>query len=118
VGPAIIESVEVLAAGKPVHDWKALMARVGFEPNSDWVGSTLNGMVLTPGEHLRWIRFDNAADVNAFTAAWDAFDVEARVCYSSALGEHWVTDFVPGMLNQSRPVAECPIVDVARQFVD
>jgi hypothetical protein len=118
VGPAIIESVEVRVAGKPVADWKALAAMLEFQPKSHWVASTLNGMVLTPSEHLHWIRFDNADDINAFTAAWKRFHVEARVCYSSALGEHWTTMFVPGSLNRTQPVANCPEVDAAQRFVD
>src|SRR5690606_7513533 len=82
VGPAIVETVEVEVAGRPVSDWKELIAVLGFESKSRWIASTLNRMVLTPGEHLHWIRFDNAADIDAFSAAWERHGVRAHVCYS------------------------------------
>src|SRR5690348_1165940 len=118
VGPAIVQSVQVLVSGNPVSDWHALAKRFGFTPKSSWVGSTLNKMVLTPGERLHWIQFKNLADIDAFTADWARFHVEARVCYSSTLGESWLVVFHPGELAVPREVSNCPKLPVSAQFTD
>lgn len=118
VGPAIVQSVQVLVAGSPVSNWHALMKRFGFTPESPWVPSTLNKTVLTPGEHLHWIRFQNVADIDAFTADWARFHAEARVCYSSTLGESWLLVFHPGELAIPREISGCPKLPASAQFSD
>ncbi len=118
VGPAIVQSVQVLVSGKPVSDWDALEKLFGFKPASPGVVSTLNKMVLTPGEHLHWIQFRSAADIDAFTADWGRFHVEARVCYSSTLDESWMVVFHPGELAIPREVSSCPKLPEKDQFQD
>jgi len=118
VGPAIVQSVQVLVSGKPVSGWHALEKLFGFTPRSPGVFSTLNKMVLTPGERLHWIRFQNLADIDAFTADWARFHVEAQVCYSSTLGESWLVVFHPGELANPREVSSCPKLPVSAQFWD
>lgn len=118
VGPLIVRSVEVLANGKPVRDWHALFDLLGFEPTGGDVSSTLNQTVLAPGDPLHWIAFRNANDINAFRADWARLHVEARVCYSSTLGESWLTVYRPGWSGGFRPqpVSNCPIGSGPVQF--
>jgi hypothetical protein len=118
VGPAIVDSVQVLVAGKSVSDWHALAKSFGFKPASPWVAGTLNNMVLTPGEHLHWIQFQNAADIKEFKNDWLRFNVEARVCYSSTLGESWLVVFHPGELTTPQEVSGCPKLPAKDRFND
>lgn len=120
VGPALIQSVTVSAGSKPVADWKAFAHAIGFVPTSHYVTSTLNQMVVSPGEHVRWIAFQNAKDINTAVADSARFHVEVRVCYTSTLGDAWLTAFSPGRRGgfRPRPVAECPKVPEAEQFQD
>lgn len=118
VGPAIVRSVQVLVGGKPVANWHELQRLLGFKPTGEFVQSTLNGMVLAPGEQINWIAFENASDVNAFTADWEKFHVEARVCYSSTLGESWLATYHSGGLERPRLVSRCPDLPRSAQFFD
>jgi hypothetical protein len=118
VGPAIVRSVQVSVAGKPVANWHELERLLGFRPRGRFVQSTLNGMVLAPGEQLNWIAFDNALDIDAFVAAWEKFHVEARVCYSSTLGESWLATYHSGPLERPQPVPRCPELPQSEQFLD
>jgi hypothetical protein len=118
VGPAIVRSVQVLVGGKPVANWHELQRLLGFKPTGGFVQSTLNGMVLAPGEQINWIAFENASDVNAFAADWEKFHVEARVCYSSTLGESWLATYHSGPLERPRQVSRCPDLPKSAQFFD
>jgi hypothetical protein len=118
VGPAIVQSVQVLVGGKPVANWHELQRLFGFKPTGKFVQSTLNGMVLAPGEQINWIAFENAPDINAFAADWEKFRVEARVCYSSTLGESWLATYHSSRLERPRPVPRCPDLPRSSQFLD
>lgn len=118
VGPAIVQSVQVLADGKPIPNWKALEQLFGFRASGGIVTSTLNKVVIAPGEQLNWIAFQNAADVDAFLADWVRFGVEARICYSSTLGENWLVTFDPNRLVSPSPVQSCQTLPASMQFVD
>jgi hypothetical protein len=118
VGPAIVQSVQVLVGGKPVANWHELESLFGFKPTGEFVQSTLNGRVLSPGEQVNWIAFENASDIDAFAADWEKFHVEARVCYSSTLGESWLATYHSGPLERPRPVAGCPSLPQSVQFFD
>jgi hypothetical protein len=118
VGPLVVQSVQVLAAGKPVPDWETLDRLLGFEPKGGVVGASLNKTVLAPGGQIPWLIFQNAADVDAFAADWARSHVVARVCYSSTLGDSWLTVFVAGETSTTRAVPDCPILPVSAQFSD
>ncbi|HXE66002.1 MAG TPA: hypothetical protein VN630_03085 [Rhodanobacteraceae bacterium] len=118
VGPAIVRSVQVTAGGKPVANWHELERLFGFKATGKFVQSTLNGRVLAPDEQVNWIAFENEADVDAFAADWEKFRVEARVCYSSTLGESWVATYHSGLLERPRPVSRCPDLPQSAQFFD
>jgi hypothetical protein len=116
VGPAIVQSVQVFANGKPVSGWKQMMKLFGFEPKEGFFQSTLNGMVLSPGDTRHWIRFQNAADVVAFLTDWERYKVKVRICYSSSLGDNWL--MVQGLSLPERPreVSSCPKIPATEQF--
>ncbi|MGH8125147.1 MAG: hypothetical protein ACREPK_04795 [Rhodanobacteraceae bacterium] len=116
VGPAIVQSVQILASGKPVTNWFALMKRIGFQSRDPVEINALNKMVLTPGETLPWIKFPNPADIDAFRSDWARFHVQARVCYSSTLGESWVLIYHVYEISVPKPVARCPNVPEKDQF--
>lgn len=116
VGPLRIQSVQVLAAGKPVRDWEALDRLFGFKPKGGLVGVRLNGTVLAPGDQIPWIIFQDTADVDVFAADWARFHVVARVCYSSTLGDSWITVFVAGGTSSTHAVSGCPRLPGAAQF--
>ncbi|MGH8129158.1 MAG: hypothetical protein ACRETC_12520, partial [Gammaproteobacteria bacterium] len=120
VGPVVVKSVELLADGKRIPDWQALLDLFDFEPTGKHITSTLSGNVLAPGDHLHWIAFDNKRDVNTFIADWTRFHVEARVCYASTLGESWLTVYRPGWPGgfRPRPVDACPAVPEPARFSD
>ncbi|HWG10936.1 MAG TPA: hypothetical protein VN693_05500 [Rhodanobacteraceae bacterium] len=118
VGPVIVQSVQVSIGLQPVASWKDLERRIGFKPVGESVQSTLNGRVLAPGEQLNWIAFQNASDVDAFVEDWEKFRVEARVCYSSTLGESWLTTYHGGPLERPLPVSHCPKLPQSVQFSD
>lgn len=116
VGPVIVRSVQVFAAGKPVKNFKVLQQLMGFESGGDVVMGTLNQTVLAPGDQVHWIQFNNATDINAFVAGWERLHTEARVCYSSTLGESWLVTYRPGSGTSRRAVSDCPKLQVAAQF--
>ena len=117
-GPVVIRSVQVLVAGKPVGDWNELGRALAFEPTAGFVHGTLSQSVLAPGERIRWIAFENAADIKAFVKDWAQARVTAKVCYASTLGENWLTVYAPGQPDGRRPaeVSRCPDVPAAEQF--
>lgn len=116
MGPLIVESVQVLVSGKPVRNWEELERLVDFDPRGSQVTSTLNGLVLAPGDRIRWIAFQNADDVNALMEDWRRFHVQARVCYSSSLGESWLTIYQMGPLARPRPVSSCKVPTTTQFF--
>jgi hypothetical protein len=117
MGPVVVRSVQVLVSGKPVRNWEELQRVVGFDPKGGQVTSSLNGLVLAPGDKIRWIAFQNADDINAFMEDWEKFRVQAHVCYSSTLGETWLITFQMGPLARPHPVPSCKM-PAATQFFD
>ena len=116
VGPVIVRSVQVLVAGKPVESWHALQHLMGFKPAGEVVMGTLNRMVLAPGDKIHWIQFTTATDINAFVSGWQKLHAEARVCYSSTLGESWMLEYRPDSRTKRRTVSRCPRLPAAVQF--
>lgn len=108
VGSAIIQDVQILVAGKPVTDWPMLWQRLGLNAASLGPQSVLNNTVVRAGGRLSWVTFHNQADFKAFQAAWVRFRVEARVCYSSTLGDNWLLVFHMREVPIPHPVPSCP----------
>jgi hypothetical protein len=116
VGPAVVQSVQVLVEGKPVSSWNQMMKSFAFNPQERYVQSTLNGMVLSPGDVRHWIRFRNSADIVGFLTDWEHYKVQVRICYSSSLGDNWL--LVQGLGGPLRPraVPGCPKTPASGQF--
>lgn len=116
VGPAIVQSVQVFAKGKPVAGWNQMMKSFAFKPKERYFQSTLNGMVLSPDDTRHWIRFQDAADVVAFLTDWQRYEIQVRICYSSSLGDNWL--LVQGLSRPERPrkVSSCPKIPDSEQF--
>lgn len=116
VGPAIIKSAVVLVDGKPQRDWNAVMHSLQVDPNK-YSQSTFNHNVISAGETLEWIKFDNHDHFKMFRdAARKRLDF--KVCYCSTLGDCWVNDSTRSDGNTRFEVAKCPAVPEAQQFDD
>ncbi|MGH8184571.1 MAG: hypothetical protein ACREPH_13020 [Rhodanobacteraceae bacterium] len=117
VGPAVIKSVQVLVDGNPQHNWDGVLHAMrlnGINVNQ----STLNRNVLSAGEKLDWLKFQDHADFQKFRAATHHARLDFKVCYCSTLGDCWVVDS-PRRDGKIRvPVGKCPAIPEAQQFDD
>jgi hypothetical protein len=119
VGPAKVETVEVLWKGTPVRTYKELLEQccgavasgAAADPLQDMETSSLQGMVLRAGENRRILSLPRSGPGEAVTQAFgDAQrDITMRVCYCSVFDECWSGD-----LHTLHPtsVAQCPTPDV------
>jgi hypothetical protein len=115
-GPALVRSVHMYVDGKPQHNWDAVYAALELKLGQRPPYSTLNSIVLSPGERLEQVLFQSPEDFNAFAKL--ANRVELSVCYCSTLNECWVYDARekdPARLR--REVNECPARS-ADDFID
>ena len=117
VGPAIVESAQVLVGGNPQHDWSAVMHSLRLEP-INYGQSTFNGNVLSAGETLEWLKFMDHASFQRFRETARRARLDFKVCYCSTLGDCWVNDTTKGNGNVRIPVDKCPAVPEAQQFDD
>lgn len=114
VGPAIIRNVEVSVSGKPQADWEMVFHSLGIQPPK-FFQSTLNDNVISAGEKVDWLQFQNKTDYDQFKLLEPRLHV--KVCYCSTLGDCWVADSaVAG--NGRRAVDACPRLPASRQFND
>ena len=115
VGPARVQSVEIMLDGRPVHTFDELMSRccglspkppleqlaLGLQTRNDVVG------VLPAREgvsFLAWREGGRDPDVwNRLNAARHRLTFKA--CYCSVLDECWTSDLTPTA--KPRPVAQC-----------
>jgi hypothetical protein len=112
VGPASIESLEILLDGKPMNSPRtllnAMLNRTTVAPHPRILESSVVHDVLTAKEQVTVVDFnpeelsteDNAAIKTAFS------NLEFRVCYCSVFDECWVADS-----SKARParVKTCPV---------
>lgn len=116
VGPAIVRSVEVLVDGKPQLNWTQVFKALGFHSSIAHQQSSLNHMVLSPGEQLayldifgkkNWVRFKSRFFNKAVV----------RICYCSTLGECWSRTLGPRKSSdQGQSVNPCSGIPMADQF--
>ena len=112
VGPAIIRNVEVMVDGKPQSDWLAVLRSLGVA-DPKFHQSTLNFNVISPGEKVDWLQFQNRADYDQFRLLQPRLHV--KVCYCSTLGDCWVVDSAISGIGRI-PVNRCPRLPAASQF--
>lgn len=117
VGPAIVKSAQVLVAGKPQHNWAAVMRSLQLEPVK-YGQSTFNGNVLSAGETLDWLKFTDHASFQRFRDAAQRAKLDFKACYCSTLGDCWVNDTTKGNGSVRVPVDKCPAVPESQQFDD
>ena len=107
VGPAIIESVQILVDGKPQRNWPAVFRTLGLNYDHHIPYSTINGVVIPANDHIDQLLFPTSEDFNLFVH--EAKRVQLRLCYCSSLGECWTYSDVATLPGASHvPVAQCP----------
>ncbi len=114
VGPAVVKSARVLVGGKVQPNWKAVMQSLGLGP-MEYGQSTFNGSVLSPGETLEWLKFNDHDDFQRFRGAAGQVGLAFEVCYCSTLGDCWAND---GKGTSRAAVDNCPVVPEDEQFDD
>ena len=116
VGPAIIESVQILVDGKAQRNWPGVFRALGLNFDHHIPYSTINGVVIPPNDHIDQLLFPTAEDFNRY--AHEAKRVELRLCYCSSLGDCWTYSDVGTLPGASHvPVTQCPARG-ADQFFD
>lgn len=116
VGPAIIKSAVVLVDGKPQRDWPTVMHSLQVDPHG-YGQSTFNHNVISAGETLEWVKFQDHDHFKAFRDAARKH-LNFKVCYCSTLGDCWVNDSTRSDGNTRFAVGKCPAVPDAWQFQD
>lgn len=113
VGPAIVQSAQIWVAGRPQSDWKHVLNALGLGHAGTYSESTINPDVVSPGENVRIIKFDDRDAYQRFRAAAVAKHMTIAICYCSTLGECWryrdehLVGYKEGQL-QVKPVGQCP----------
>jgi hypothetical protein len=88
-GPAIVTTAQVFVDGKPQRSWNEVLDALGIAKPREFLQSTINPNVLTPGEKVTMIRFPDKEVWQRFrTAAVD--HVTMDICFCSTLGECWM----------------------------
>lgn len=116
VGPALIRSVRLFVDRKPQRNWPETFDALGLSDMRDQPQSTINGVVLAPGDVIQQMSFTDAGRFARFYAQYAR--IELMICYCSALGECWLYDERAEDRGRRRvPVAQCPASD-ADEFID
>jgi hypothetical protein len=114
-GPALVHWVAVTLDAKPAAHVTALLSMccnvTGTErAPSRMVTSPATGQVITPTQSLKLFRLDWSEDVKE---SWDLlnqarFQVRAKVCYCSLIGDCWLLDSATSTSTPQRSCGEVP----------
>ena len=116
VGPALIRSVKLYVDRKPQRTWPEAFDALGLRDLRDQPPSTINGVVLAPGDVIQQMAIKDAGRFARFYAQYSR--IELLICYCSALSECWRYDQRSADRGKWRePVAQCPAPD-ADEFID
>src|SRR5579871_6555545 len=116
VGPAIVQGVQIFVDAKPQHNWSEVFSALGLKYDHHIPYSTINGVVISPNDHVNQLLFENADDFNRFTSQIKR--IRMKLCYCSSLGECWqFDDATPAGGQTHQAVARCEIPR-AEQFLD
>lgn len=88
VGPAIVKTAQIFVDGKPQTDWMHALAALGL-PDPDYLQSTLNPNVISPGEQVRIIKIPDENRWQSFRSAAQA-RMTLDICFCSTLDECWI----------------------------
>jgi hypothetical protein len=117
VGPAHVESMQVFVGGKLQGNWRDVFRSMQLE-KLKYGQSTMNGNVLSAGEKVDWLQFDNHEDFLAFREAARRSGFGVKTCYCSTLGECWINDSTKADWNAQHAVGKCPAMPETQQFDD
>ena len=107
VGPATVKRVRMFVDGKPQHGWPEAFGALGLKDLRDTPASTINGVVISPGESIQQINLPDAGDFARFYERYTR--IQLAICYCSALDECWMYDERETSAEAKRhPVAACP----------
>lgn len=119
VGPAVVNSVQVLVGDKPQRNWNEVFRalRTGDLEHGQ---SSFNHTVVSASETLDWLQFKEHSDFLAFRHAAEQGKLSFKVCYCSTLKDCWLDDTSRGSHgNNTRfDVGKCPAVPESQQFDD
>jgi hypothetical protein len=118
VGPAIMRSARVRVDGKPQAHWTDVLNALGIADPRPFYVSTITVNVLSPGERVPIISFE---DEKVYRAFRDAALPRLRtdLCYCSTLSECWAySDNIFGNAPTITPLAECPKIPESEAFRD
>jgi hypothetical protein len=110
VGPATVKRVKMFVDGKPQRGWPEAFDALGLGDLKDTPASTINGVVLSPGESIQQINLPKTEDFARFYERYPR--IQLAICYCSALDECWMYDEREKSAESRRqPVAACPAAD-------
>ena len=126
VGPAIVRSAQIWVDGKPQRDWQHVMGALGMDKPVNGNGytyseSTIYPGVVSAGETVRIIRFQEKEAYQRFRTAAIQKHMTIAICYCSTLGECWrykddhLVGYKEGKL-YVKAVAECPRLPPSEVF--
>ncbi|HET7611373.1 MAG TPA: hypothetical protein VFK29_06265 [Rhodanobacteraceae bacterium] len=115
VGPAVVKSVQVLVDGKPQQNWKTVQQALRI-PSFRYHQSGLSGTVVSPGQTLQWLQFEEKDEYEDFRRAADGANLQVKVCYCSTLGDCWMND--SARKDPRVSVGQCPALPESQQFDD
>lgn len=104
-GPAKIQYMHVTYQGKPVRNWRELMAKLPG-PIRNTMQSQLVGATITANQVLEGFSLKNPDNAKAMYELAD--NVEINTCYCSVYDECWM---YTEKTNQAAPIEACPVND-------
>lgn len=116
VGPAQVRGMHVYVDGKPQTSWPKVFDALGLSDLRDTPPSTINGIVISPGEEVQQMNIAQQANFDRFFVQYTR--IQLQLCYCSALDECWLFDERVDDPKQRRtPLAACPVAD-KDEFID
>jgi len=116
VGPASVQRVTLYVDGRPQRDWPHAFDALGLPELRDTPASTINGIVVSPGESIQQITLNDAGAFARFYRQYPR--IQLRLCYCSALSECWIYDERErSAATRRHAVAACPATG-ADEFID
>ncbi len=110
VGPAIVRSVHMYVDGAPTHSWPETLKALGLKFEHPIPYSTINGIVLSAGDHIDQLVFRDGKEFDQFAKV--ATRATLALCYCSTMNECWTRDDRETDPNRVvREVAACPAND-------
>jgi hypothetical protein len=119
VGPAIVKSAQVFVDGKPQTSWAQVLEALDVPPH-EYVQSTLNPGVISPGEQVRAVKIKDEERWKTFRSG-AVERMTMNICFCSTLDECWMySDQHPvgykAIAQLVHPLDRCPSLPPAEVF--